>query len=208
MENELYKSKSQQGVANPLQSSRAQLCVRLPCILALERVLSETRLLWSASSHSMGTGSDLTDPTGSRHVNRPFCMGKRENGPPNRCQILTPICRRGRGGPPRPRRTPQIATDPPHTPYRPVRPGERAGGGDEGSRGSTTTPGVLARGSFIIIIRDRLFPNSLVVQLSSLISRSFICGADSFRSRRRGAHAGVGAGRCRARGRRRVGTAD
>jgi len=157
---------------------------------------------------SMGTGSDLTDPTGSRHVNRPFCMGKRENGPPNRCQILTPICRRGRGGPPRPRRTPQIATDPPHTPYRPVRPGERAGGGDEGSRGSTTTPGVLARGSFIIIIRDRLFPNSLVVQLSSLISRSFICGADSFRSRRRGAHAGVGAGRCRARGRRRVGTAD
>jgi hypothetical protein len=157
---------------------------------------------------SMGTGSDLTDPTGSRHVNRPFCMGKPENGPPNRCQILAPICRRGRGGPPRPRRTPQIATDPPHTPYRPVRPGERAGGGDEGSRGSTTTPGVLARGSFIIIIRDRLFPNSLVVQLSSLISRSFICGADSFRSRRRGAHAGVGAGRCRARGRRRVGTAD
>ena len=159
-------------------------------------------------TYSMGTGSDLTDPTGSRHVNRPFCMGKPENGPPNRCQILAPICRRGRGGPPRPRRTPQIATDPPHTPYRPVRPGERAGGGDEGSRGSTTTPGVLARGSFIIIIRDRLFPNSLVVQLSSLISRSFICGADSFRSRRRGAHAGVGAGRCRARGRRRVGTAD
>ena len=59
----------------------------------------------------------------------------------------------GRGGPPPPRRTPQIATDPPHTPpYRPVRPGERAGGVDEGSHGSTTTPGVLARGSFIIII--------------------------------------------------------
>ena len=161
----------------------------------------------------MGDGylSLLTIPMGSflgRHINRPFCMGKPENGPPKRCTIRASFSRRGRGGPPRPRRTPQIATDPPHTPYRPVRPGERAGGGDEGSRGSTTTPGVLARGSFIIIIRDRLFPNSLVVQLSSLISRSFICGADSFRSRRRGAHAGVGAGRCRARGRRRVGTAD
>ena len=71
----------------------------------------------------MGTGSDLTDPTGSRLVNRPFCMGKPENGPPNRCQILASICRRGRGGPPRPRRTPQIATEPPNIPHRPLRTG-------------------------------------------------------------------------------------
>ena len=85
---------------------------------------------------SMGTGSDLTDPTGSRHVNRPFCMGKPENGPPKRCTIRASFSRRGRGGPPRPRRTTQIATDPPHTSYRPLRPGERVDGGDEGSHGT------------------------------------------------------------------------
>ena len=54
---------------------------------------------------------------------------------PNLGRAAAQICRRGRGGPPRPRRTPQIATDPPHTPYRPMRPGERVGGGDEGSHG-------------------------------------------------------------------------
>ena len=54
---------------------------------------------------------------------------------PETKQNLIRLGRRGRGGPPRPRRTPQIATDPPHAPYRPVRPGERVGGGDEGSHG-------------------------------------------------------------------------
>ena len=86
-------------------------------------------------THSMRTGSGLTNPTGVRHVNRRFCMGKPPPWPPGRCMNRASTGRRGRGGPPRPRRTPQIATDPPHTPYRPVRPGERVGGGDEGSHG-------------------------------------------------------------------------
>ena len=49
---------------------------------------------------------------------------------------LSPLGRRGREGPPRPRRTPQIATEPPNIPHRPLRPGETVDGGDEGSHGT------------------------------------------------------------------------
>lgn len=86
-----------------------------------------------------GTGygiRTLTKSSGVRHTNRPFCMVKPPPWTPKRGQNLTPFGRRGRGGPPRPRRTPQIATEPPNIPHRPLRPGETVDGGDEGSYGT------------------------------------------------------------------------
>ena len=84
---------------------------------------------------SMRTGSTLKSNGG------PLFVGKTGKWTPETMSKLTSLGRRGRGGPPRPRRNPQIATDPPHTSYRPLRPGERVDGGDEGSHGPYVAPG-------------------------------------------------------------------
>ena len=85
---------------------------------------------------SMRTGKVRSNPTGVH-----FLYGKTGKWTPETMSKLTSLGRRGRGGPPRPRRNPQIATDPPHTSYRPLRPGERVDGGDEGSHGPYVAPG-------------------------------------------------------------------